>query len=1052
MSGSISGNGGFGIGGNQFNLISGAATSLAARNALGVPVCGTVVTDQPYGAIDDGLGGYFLVTWTHNGTTLSLYNSNCNVTVANTGPNGTAVVTFPGATSGNAATPHADWVGLPIAIAGAGVAGGVLVAQVADFYYNFSASGVATIALNIPAPTPLTASPQQVACPCFTSGVDESGLPSCVGKLLWMNTGGQVPGTAGSPHGNPLQFTATEATISGYTSPFQVTLSAATLGWGQTAAPSRVVWGTNNQAAVVAACKAAIAAGYDTVYFPGKTSLASTRKFCIFDWEQGLGVQTPATALDGALISMLNWVSSGASVFITTNASIADSNSNQNTSAFQQDQLYKSAIPDNAGSIPAPKICIDALTGWPRLATLNAFVVLVVGDSWANGDPSGEGNAVWGAFAQNLQKQNPGKKIYFVNNTTNGLIWNALVQSLAAFSTVTVASLGTVTPDLVCLFLTGGNDGGDGILYTDVMYCVNTVKSWTKANGYPPDICMLTGTYPRSMVQFSANGDPRIVKQEYGSVFQRSFARVRGIPFVDIARHGAFALRGWSEDQLSLRNVYPWPAGTAPVRSNSQPAGYVCPYQCRDFYMVMQLGVSQTGAAFWAAAGTLQLQISPKPDNLLTFSVDGSNNLNTTAQAWGFTVPTPVTIANGSATLTTSGQTTISSSANFGSPSAPNYAIGGSTGILTSGMVGNCLLAPGFYQSNEDWRTYMLGLTNNNIGWCTEGAAVAGTGNLTGTLYWGGQMFTANDVIAATDVVIAGAGAVNHPLTGANSLVTTLASYSTAFSVTLNAVNTQTSLSASTQNVFVGRISAGPGYNLAIAAGSDSGTNALLTIKKTNNHVKIGYCLGGYAGTDIRSYVQNNEKVVWEGEVEIWGGPYNPRFFATSGSVTLTPLYVWIDDRDGNLRKPVMTMMQAFGAGDPVFSSTPFGGDSGHPSHIYLNNIIDEVTATQRLSIGTNYANNFGINTPTTGFSYIIPVNQAFTDLTPAGTLATGTVILPSVFPQGGRLEIFSTQIVTALTITAPSGFTIQGSSVTTIAANGTIAYRLAGTIFTRVQ
>jgi hypothetical protein len=1040
------------------DILSGIFDPAAARKALQVQHSGINVTDAAYGAVDDGLGGYFLVTWAHNGTTLSLYSSNCAVTVANTGPGGVAKVTLPGATSGNAATPHQDWVGKPIAIAGAGTAGGTLVALVTSFYYDFANSDTATILLNIAAPTTLTASAQQVACPCFTNGSDASGLSTCVGKTLWMNTGGQVPGTGGTPVQANLQFTPEEATISTYTSPFQVTLATPWNGWGQTGAPARVMWGTNNTAAVVAAGTAAINQGQDSLYFQGGNYTYSTGKFCLFDYENDNGGQTATTFLNSGIMSALHWISSSASVFVTADAAYSDSTSSQFSGTFQNDQLYKSAIPDTAGALPAPKVSIDASQHFPRLNTLNAFVVLVIGDSWANGDPTGEGNAVWGPFAANLQRQNPGKKVYFVNNGTNGVTWNALTQNIASSSTVTVNGLGAVTPDLVCLFLTGGNDGAGGLLYNDIVYCVNTIKSWTTANGYPPDICMLTGTYPRTMEEFSANGDSNITSHEYGSVLHRSFCRVRGIAFVDIARHGAFALRGWSEDQLALRNVPPPPAGNCAPQSNSAPTGYVVPYQCRDFFMAVQLGTG-TGASFWSTVGALELQISPKPDNRLIFSVDGSNNLTIAATAWGMSIATVISIANGSATLTTGTPTSVSYTGVIGGPTAPNYKFGGGTSLMSSAMVMQCLLSPGGYCGNEDLRTWVTGYTNSNIAFITDagdGTNEPSAMTSSGTFYYGGQMFVANDVLCKTDVVIGGAGSSPHPLTGANSLVTTLASYTSKTSVTLNAVNAQTSLSAVSKNVFVGRISVPPTYNLAVAAGSDSAGSGnispILTIRKTGTHVKIGYILGGSTLADIRQNIQANEKLVWEGEVEIFGGPFFPRFFTRDASATLTPLYMWIDDRDANLRRPLMTMRQAFGAVDQVYGSAPFGGDTGHPSQIYLQNVVDEATATQRLSTGLNFANNNGSAVPTTGFSYAIPSNQAFTELNPAGTLATGTIVLPSTFPQGGRLEVFSTQAIAALTVSAPSGFTLQGSAPTSLAAGGAIAYRLLGTTFCRVQ
>lgn len=200
---------------------------------------------------------------------------------------------------------------------------------------------------------------------------------------------------------------------------------------------------------------------------------------------------------------------------------------------------------------------------------------------------------------------------------------------------------------------------------------------------------------------------------------------------------------------------------------------------------------------------------------------------------------------------------------------------------------------------------------------------------------------------------------------------------------------------------------------------------------------------------NIRLAIQNHEVAIWEGEVERFGGPFNPTFTA-SGPLTITPLDMWVDDPDQLLCNPSTTLLEAFGSGDP-FYSFPHGGDSGHPTHKFLK-LIDEATSTQNLATMADFANTFAEVAPASGFVYAIPPNQAFTGLNPAGTLAAGTITLPAVFPQGGRLEIFTTQTVAALTVAAPNGHTIVGTPAYTIAANATIAYRCIGMNWCRVQ
>jgi hypothetical protein len=89
---------------------------------------------------------------------------------------------------------------------------------------------------------------------------------------------------------------------------------------------------------------------------------------------------------------------------------------------------------------------------------------------------------------------------------------------------------------------------------------------------------------------------------------------------------------------------------------------------------------------------------------------------------------------------------------------------------------------------------------------------------------------------------------------------------------------------------------------------------------------------------------------------------------------------------------------------------------------------------------------------PTTGFSITIANTVNSLILNPAGTLATGTVTMPATPQDGQTVTIASTQIVTALTVSANTGQTLSGT-ITTIAANGfaTWQYVLADTNWYRV-
>lgn len=82
-----------------------------------------------------------------------------------------------------------------------------------------------------------------------------------------------------------------------------------------------------------------------------------------------------------------------------------------------------------------------------------------------------------------------------------------------------------------------------------------------------------------------------------------------------------------------------------------------------------------------------------------------------------------------------------------------------------------------------------------------------------------------------------------------------------------------------------------------------------------------------------------------------------------------------------------------------------------------------------------------GTTAPATGFSITIGAGIHALVLDPAGTLATGTVTMPAEPPDQFRLEVASTQTITALTVAANAGQTIKNAP-TTLAAGGAFAYR----------
>lgn len=90
-------------------------------------------------------------------------------------------------------------------------------------------------------------------------------------------------------------------------------------------------------------------------------------------------------------------------------------------------------------------------------------------------------------------------------------------------------------------------------------------------------------------------------------------------------------------------------------------------------------------------------------------------------------------------------------------------------------------------------------------------------------------------------------------------------------------------------------------------------------------------------------------------------------------------------------------------------------------------------------------ARSYEVLVPATGFSHTIPVNTGLCLLTPAGALATGTLVLPAKALDGFEQQILSTQTVTTLTVSPSVGQTITGTAVFALAAGVQAVFRWRG-------
>ncbi len=115
------------------------------------------------------------------------------------------------------------------------------------------------------------------------------------------------------------------------------------------------------------------------------------------------------------------------------------------------------------------------------------------------------------------------------------------------------------------------------------------------------------------------------------------------------------------------------------------------------------------------------------------------------------------------------------------------------------------------------------------------------------------------------------------------------------------------------------------------------------------------------------------------------------------------------------------------------------------PGVVSLATPFERRPAAAELSLdrGTSFGASYP-STPTSGGTVTAPVNTGLIYLTPAGTLATLTVNLPAL-ADGHSVTVFTTQIITALTVAAPSGGTLTGATLTSLAANGAATFSNSG-------
>lgn len=195
---------------------------------------------------------------------------------------------------------------------------------------------------------------------------------------------------------------------------------------------------------------------------------------------------------------------------------------------------------------------------------------------------------------------------------------------------------------------------------------------------------------------------------------------------------------------------------------------------------------------------------------------------------------------------------------------------------------------------------------------------------------------------------------------------------------------------------------------------------------------------------------------IWQGRVVKFGGYFLPTI--TVGGTFSRYLLTTVNDNNLSAAmqgRPDNGTFYSIAGNDVltwgIQGSSPRWGGGGynHPSTLGDQWVVPVVVNAQNWNINF-LPTSAAVNTPVNGFTYTTGPQQVSTQFTPAGTLATGTIVLPRNVPQGSLITYNTTQEITALTVSAPSGYTISGTAATTMPANSALYYRLQGAVFYR--
>ena len=408
--------------------------------------------------------------------------------------------------------------------------------------------------------------------------------------------------------------------------------------------------------------------------------------------------------------------------------------------------------------------------------------------------------------------------------------------------------------------------------------------------------------------------------------------------------------------------------------------------------------------------------------NALTWTTGtgfGCNSISTTAGA--------VTVGTTTITGGSSGDLLYSNGGTLGSKAPSLLTFSGSQ--ITSGLVNSSYLPTA--------TSGTLGLVQVSTGLAVSGGVV--TLDLTHANNWTGLQ-----TFAATDLAILGSSTGYTTIASANA-------GGTNYTLTLPAI-TDTAVTLTATQTLTNKTLTSPTLTTPIL-----GTPTSVTL--TNG---TGLPIGGIAGlgtgigTALAATPQGSGSIVLASGPSIASLSVTTAFTAT-GLVTNADLANSSTTVNGTLCTLGSTCTAPAAAGTLTGGTLASGVTASSLTSV---GTLGTLTVTGTTTLGAGTATGFAVSpvngsaTPTTGQTVTIPSNQEFTAITPSGSLAALTVVLPTVFPAGQIARFVITQNITALTVNPPGGDTIVGSAISAVASNSgaVFGYALVGTVWYRVQ